>query len=525
MATSLTSWERLAAIATLGTRRAPLPKDALWPEASLAAAGSEKTTPEMLLLRAAAATWLWDVAGTRAAAQDTEPAPILTLPRPAGEGREEVSAASEAASWRLARMIGGERRELLQEWFELARDARKTLPTHWLPVVLDGVAPKLRNAFPEVLGPAATWLASHHPDWSVAPVVVVPSRDRWQEGTLLERRAELAAMRGRDPARGREWLQSTWDTDPADAREAFLGALQIGLSADDEPFLEAALDDKRKGVRQAAAECLARLPASALAKRNLARLAGLIAMDEPKGGLLGRFRSRKLTVELPAALDKAALRDGLEAKPPAQRKVGERAFWLEQMIELVPPRYWCERFGCDAATFVGAAVATDYASELLSAMSLAATRHPDVEFVSALCEAWVKSGNEPTVIAAAVARLVSALPAAVRGEAFEAQLRKLSERDFNAMFHLTTTYDLPWSASATAFALETLAKRVAGDAQPYAHARNTLDAWGQRCDVATASTALPGLLADNTDKPAWRNALEQFDDIVQFRAAMSKELT
>jgi Family of unknown function (DUF5691) len=518
MATPLTSWERLAAIATLGTRRAPLPKDALWPEESLAAAANESTAPEMALLRAAAATWLWDVAGARAAAQSAESGQV-SVPAPS------QPLASEAASWRLARMIGGERPELLQEWFELARSARKTLPTHWLPVVLDGVAPKLRNAFPEVLGPAAAWLASQHPEWSVAPIVTVPSQDRWQEGTLIERRAELAAMRERDPARGRAWLESTWASDPADAREALLGALQIGLSAEDEPFLEAALDDKRKGVRQAAAECLARLPGSAHAQRNLARLEGLLVMEEPKGGLLARFRSRKLIVQLPAALDKAGVRDGLEAKPPAQRKIGDRAFWLEQMVELVPPCHWCERFGCDAPTFVAAAVETDHAGELLSAFSLAATRYPDVEFIGALCDAWLKSANDPPVIAQAVARLVSALPAEIRSETFEAQLRKVSERDFDAMFQMTMNYDLPWSASATTFALKTLGKRVAGDSQQYAHARNTLDTWGRRCDVPTASAVLPDMLAGAAEKPAWRNALEQFDDIVQFRAAMRKELT
>ena len=210
MATPLTSWERLAAIATLGTRRAPLPKDTLWPEESLVAAANESNSPGALLLRAAVATWLWNVAGFRAA-QSAESAQV-GVPAPSN------ALAPEAASWRLARMIGGEQRELLQEWFELARAARKTLPTHWLPVVLDGVAPKLRNAFPEVLGPAAAWLASQHPEWSVAPIVAVPSRDRWQEGTFIERRAELAAMRERDPARGREWLESTWATDPPDWR-------------------------------------------------------------------------------------------------------------------------------------------------------------------------------------------------------------------------------------------------------------------------------------------------------------------
>ena len=128
------------------------------------------------------------------------------------------------------------------------------------------------------------------------------------------------------------------------------------------------------------------------------------------------------------------------------------------------------------------------------------------------------------MIAEAVARLVAALPAGMRSEVFEAQLRKLSERGFDAMFHLTMNYDLPWSAGATAFALKTLSKRVAADSQQYAHSRNMLDTWGQRCDVPTARAVLVDMLLAAEQSP-WRNALQQFDDIVQFRAAMRKELT
>src|SRR5688500_4654320 len=90
--------------------------------------------------------------------------------------------------------------------------------------------------------------------------------DPWLRGSAS--RTELVCLRTHDPARARDWLAATWTTDPPEARETFLRALQVRLSAADETFLEAALDDKRKGVRQAAVEALALLPQSAHAHRN-----------------------------------------------------------------------------------------------------------------------------------------------------------------------------------------------------------------------------------------------------------------
>ena len=52
MAQEMPLVEQLAAVATLGTRRAPLPKELAWPHASLAPLGSNAAAPETTLLRA-----------------------------------------------------------------------------------------------------------------------------------------------------------------------------------------------------------------------------------------------------------------------------------------------------------------------------------------------------------------------------------------------------------------------------------------------------------------------------------------
>lgn len=515
MATPASPWDRLTSLATLGTRRASVEEQSLWPESSLTAL-NEAASPERTLLRAASARRLWDLAGTR-----TAPESVLTSAPPAAVATESL--VPEMAAMRLVRMIGGERGELIPEWFEHAREANRSLPPHFLPLVLEHVPVTIRAAASAVLGPTAVWLGQQNPAWTVTASVVEPSEQRWQEGTLEERRAELAAMRARDPGRGRDWLASTWASDPPEAREAFVRTLQIGLSDQDEAFLESALDDKRKTVRQAAVDCLVRLPGSAHAQRMRSRLEPQFAFDG-KTGLLAKFTKRKLTIELPAAPDKAAQRDGIDLKVPAQRKLGERTYWLVQMVALSQPNDWTTRFQCEPAPLIEAVMATEYATELLGAFTEAAARHGDSAWLYALSDAWLDSKQDWYVAMQAVARLVAAAREDERGMLFETQLARLIKKEPDVAFGLLANVDVPWPSSLTENALEMLANSARVDRQQWSHNRNALSHWGLRCDVPTASKLLPRILDGTSTESPWRNAVEELNDIVEFRAAMKREI-
>ena len=430
----------------------------------------------------------------------------------------------EAAAWRLARIVGGEYPRLLAEWLELASASGRVLPPHWLPLVLEHVPPASRHGAGAVLGPAASWLAARHPTWLVAAPVAEASDLRWQEGSTSERVAQLEAVRRISTVRARAWLRTTWDTDPPEAREAFLNALLPTLEPQDEEILEMALDDKRKAVRQAAAEALSRLPASAHAQRNLARLGTLIELSAPKGGLLGLGRSRKLVIELPTAPDKAAVRDGIEPKVPAGHKIGERAFWLMQMVTRVPPRYWCERFSCDASTFLAAALASDFKNELLEALTGAATRHPDGEWAGALADAWLEADRGFEFSVSSFRGLLAAQPSAVRRELIARLLRGLGGREFAFTAQLLNQLDSAWDSTVTELAFERLADVAISDRNTWSQPRNSLDDWARNCDIATGARRAALLLDKCGDGHTWRNALEQFNDIVAFRAAMHEEL-
>ena len=348
------AWTSIASLATLGTARAAQSFESLWPDASLAIPGE---TSESTLLRVAAANYLWTLAGSRAVI--SAPAAMENAPP------VEERLISEVAAWRMGRMLNGEHRDLLPEWFALAARAGLVLPPQWLPVVLDTLksAEELETIAP-VLGRRAVWLAARNPAWRLRDVTATPSAERWTNGTLAERIAELTALRAIDAPAAREWVEKTWEVESPEAREAFVRALLNGVSMADEAFLEVALRDKRKAVRTATVECLARLPTSAHARRNLERLGPLLRFDPPGTGLLSKLKKRRLHVELPATLDKETVRDGIDPSPPASRKIGERTWWLVQMLSLVPPSHWTSRFGCDTRTLLEAVTENEYGAEL-----------------------------------------------------------------------------------------------------------------------------------------------------------------
>jgi hypothetical protein len=103
--------------------------------------------------------------------------------------------------------------------------------------------------------------------------------------------------------------------------------LADGMSMDDEPFLESALDDRRREVRQAAANLLTRLPGSRMSQRMAERARACVAVA-----------GNVITVEAPKTCDKAMERDGIRPKPP--RGIGERAWWLQQVLARAPLATW-----------------------------------------------------------------------------------------------------------------------------------------------------------------------------------------
>ncbi|HEU5098429.1 MAG TPA: DUF5691 domain-containing protein [Roseiflexaceae bacterium] len=393
-------WEQLLANAVLGVeRRGFAPSPAAGALADMIGQ-LDASDPEGALLSASAIVALFQRAGRLPARDDS--------PLPAACDDDELLACSPRAARHLATMLGGTHRALLPEWLAALDAAGRRAPAALLPDLLElGRAhTDLREAILPALGRRGRWLAAHNPDWSYArtelrglrteaptdtlsPQSSVLSTE-WQTGSRAARLTLLSELRRSAPALARELVESTWATERADDRAAFLVTLADGLSLDDEPFLERALDDRGKEVRRGAAELLERLPGSRRAARMLERALPLLAwVPAEKPRMLGLRQGQKahLTINLPEACDQAMQRDGIEPKPPPDRRdMGEKAWWLFQIVRAVPPATWSQKFDLAPTTLMEASTSGEWRALLHEAWGAAAIAFADAAWAEILLQ-------------------------------------------------------------------------------------------------------------------------------------------
>ena len=347
----------LLATALVGTNRRPWPSDG-----------------ESSLLDAVAVALARRRAGVLPVAGH---APVPTAPA------ETSAALPAAAGTRLLRILGegvpgGAQlaQELLAQWLSVAADRGGHVPPVALPALLDAGRRNsiIRPDVARVTGRRGAWLAGMRADWRWLRDEAAPSTAiviDWETGSLGERLGHLAALRAAAPDRGRELVESTWDKESSDDRARFVAALGTGLTIADDPFLERALDDRRKEVREAALGLLRQLPGSSLGARMTQRARAAVRVEHQAAG------PDRLVVSPPAELDAALRRDGVAATPA--RGLGVSAWLLEEIVAGTPLEAWD---GC--ATMLRLARGTDWETALLHGWAKAAVAQHAADWAIAL---------------------------------------------------------------------------------------------------------------------------------------------
>jgi len=348
------------------------------------------------------------------------PAPEETRPIVPARAAErlDILLAEGATGWG-----GPAQRAVLGQWLAEAGRRRLLVPPETLPGLLDlgRRDTALRPALAPVAGRRGRWLAEKRTDWrylrDIGGEGAADTSD-WATGTPGERLAHLVALRSSDPAAGLALLAADFDTEAPHERVRLLGALETGLDLRDEPLLERALDDRRREVRQMAAELLRRLPGSRLGRRMAARAAASVAVAD------GAF-----TVTPPAAIDAAMLRDDVDPSPP--RGVGLGAWLLEEVVAATPLSFWHELTGRDPAGVVALPVADGWRPVLLRGWARATAAQRDPVWAAALLDA-AGPGPGPAGVAHAQGDglgdrlawpLLEVLPVPERGRRVAAALR------------------------------------------------------------------------------------------------------
>jgi hypothetical protein len=421
MSGAMTAWDGVVSAALVGTaRRAPEPPPIAGALGD-ALGALPWSDPDSALLDAAAIYAAWEGAGVRPASlpEPPPPAPTETAPycSPAADAVLE-------ACWRRSTP------DLEDEWLATAAARGVLVPPERLFVLLE-LATTMRERRPLVLaagGARVRWLAAMEPRWAWAAGADLDPSATWGTGTRDQRALLLGEVRGGDPAAGRALVESTWVRDPAADRTAFVRLLTTGLGPDDEAFLERALDDRARSVRQAAASVLARLPGSAFSARMGARVRACARAEgsspRPRPGESpavdaaqrdpgrGDGAPQRLAVE-PPVLDTAAERDGL-TEAGAPRGTSRSAHLVRQLAAAAPLAAWTGVSGAEPADTVALTRGADFEAALRAGWREAVAREDDAAWAVALARAGVDAafaGELPVKAANAAIRSLAADPA------------------------------------------------------------------------------------------------------------------
>lgn len=506
-------WQEIVTAALLGSQRQPLTlhnsSDPLGELLShLSVLGEEQK-----LLGAAAVVSLYRRAGMLPASD----AQITTEPC----RTEESARCSQRAASHLALMLKGQYKEAMPEYLKATAAARKRVSEEFLPALLEfgrGVRADLREIILPVLGRRGAWLAAQNADWAYA--IESENESVWETGSLVARIAFLGKLRKREPAKAREMLASTWNAEAPKDRAAFLEILSSGLSATDEPFLETVLADRRREVRRQAAELLARLPESLLSRRMIERLRPLVSL---KRSLIGRS---SIEVNLPAACDESMLRDGIQPKPPTN-EMGEKAWWLCEMISILDPSFWCEEFNKPPAEIIQVALKSEWSEALLAGWVNAAKLHSDWKWVKALAEWWLYQKRQN------IHQANRTNPFAVIHDMPAELLEKLALEAFSAdkepVYDLHTAYQIlqldqhEWSTRLTRSMIESLRRRIKKGDGPDRYSngvRVSLKRFAFRIPATMFGELSKGWPVDTTVWEYWSSAVDEFLAIIGFRHEM-----
>jgi hypothetical protein len=294
----------------------------------------------------------------------------------------------DAAATRLLVILGGGAPgglaagpALLGQWLAAAARHGGVAPPEALPELLDAGRRNaaIRPDLARVAGRRGAWLAGLREDWQWLLDEAPEGGDDpavWIDGSTGERVAYLVRLRARDPGAARDLLTETWAGESSEDRVRFLGALETGLSAADDAFLDAALDDRRREIREAALDLLRRLPESSLGRRMAARAQAAVRLERRPSG------RERLVVEPPDVLDTDLRRDGVGATPA--RGTGAALWLLEEILAGTPLTLWTTRLDRPPGAILQLIRGHDWETALLHGWARAAIAQREQAWATAL---------------------------------------------------------------------------------------------------------------------------------------------
>ncbi|AYQ32386.1 DUF5691 domain-containing protein [Runella sp. SP2] len=233
-------WELLKKTALLGTERHPLATEALPASIQEILAKSNKNDAEGYFLKAAALLYNYNRAGQNPSK--------ITLPNLALEDAETSTFCppKTVALWKKVLDLSPANPYLLELLLQNCHQKNWVLTDDLLVNALSNTPKQLLPQLHLLLGVRGKWLAQFNETWQITDVSM--SITQWEEGKPTERKAFLSELRRQNPAEALSLLAQAWPNESAKDRKSLLSTLKVGLSANDEPFLEQIHEELTKNL-------------------------------------------------------------------------------------------------------------------------------------------------------------------------------------------------------------------------------------------------------------------------------------
>ncbi|MGD1911649.1 MAG: DUF5691 domain-containing protein [Rivularia sp. (in: cyanobacteria)] len=383
-------WQDLVKTAVVGTQRKDftiLKQDNQLGEVLICFDSNDK---EGSLLRAAGVISLYQKAGKLTAIDNQTNLETCEL--------DDSTCCNQLSEQHLKMILGGEYSEILPEFLRVTAEVGKVVSPRYLPdlLALGKKQYDLRKHILPVLSKRGIWLAAQNREWNY--VIAESIEKNWKNGSLETRKNLLKELRQSEPEKGRKQLQNIWSKERAQERANLLSMLEFGLSVDDEPFLEDALEDRSKQVRDVAARLLAQIPESKLVQRMIERVRPLVNLD--KNGI---------EVLLPKKCTLSMTQDGIDESKYIP-SLGEKASLLLQMLACVPPSLWSDTWRKTPVELIKILENSKWERLFLEAWVTATIRSQDGAWAEALLKVSVRLYHKLSNVDELIKKLLKILP-------------------------------------------------------------------------------------------------------------------
>lgn len=486
-------WDDIVNKATLGSAKMPVTPADL-PQAITEAYNiSETGEAEEDFLRIAAFAYQYRQSGT-------QPVNLATVA--VSEAAAETKPYCDPrASLALKHLLAEEHQPFLDLWLRLCASKNLCVHPELLPDLFEAVSrkPGLHTLAAAVAGNRGEWLLRHNPRWALE-TKADDDVDTWETGKPEARRALLQQLRETSPADGLALMQSTWTSESANDKVAFLEVLKTGAATEDLAWLES-LNEKGAKVKTALLDVLKTIPESAVSRQYREIIKRAFSIKTGKS-VLGIGGKKSLAVDDAVPIPDAIFKTGIE-KVSSIKNVSDFQHILAQIIVAIEPAFWTKHLGETTQGVVQLFAKDRQTAFFLPAIAHAAVATRDTDWASTLLDH--ASDDLPT---ATIAELISTL----KGKDKEAYVLKFfPAREAYLIELMTKHHQEAWSMEMTKTILKYTAQEV------YAYNKVFYRQAAPFIPVALLGNLDQFIPADDIKKSHWRTQSDELSRLLMLK--------